>query len=138
MSAKKKPKRRENIDRPYNGGEWTDARMFYFIKSALRGARWPVKYAAVRTAYVEDGINPATGRKCKLHRCEDCRGLFPQNGVQADHVIPVVGPEGFQNWDLYIKRLFCEVEGFRILCKACHAQVTNIERAERAANKSQP
>lgn len=140
MSKPKKPgkkaiKRRDNIPRPYNGGEWTEARMFYFIKSALRGARWPAKYAAVRTAYVEDGINPATGRRCKLHRCEDCRGLFPQNGVQADHVVPVVGPEGFQNWDLYIKRLFCEADGFRILCKACHATVSSKERAGRAFEK---
>jgi 5-methylcytosine-specific restriction endonuclease McrA len=85
----------------------------------------------VATAYEKDGINPKTGRKCKLHRCAHCRGLFPQNGVQADHVVPVVGPEGFQSWDMYIARLFCEANGFEILCKACHAKVTKEEQEER-------
>jgi 5-methylcytosine-specific restriction endonuclease McrA len=105
--------------------------MTSFIKSALRGARWPMKYEAIKRAYEKDGINPRTGRKCKLHRCQHCRELFPQNGVQADHIIPVVGPEGFTTWDEYIERLYCEAEGFQILCKACHAKVTKEEQEER-------
>lgn len=96
---------------------------------------WPPKYRAIKLAYVQDGINPATGRKCKLHRCEACLGLFPQNGVQADHIVPVVGPEGFQSWDLYIQRLFCEADGFKILCKGCHSKVTAQERVGRQFEK---
>ena len=134
-SPAKPVKRRVDIERPYNGGEWSEARMASFIKSALRGARWPQKYEAVKTAFVEHGVNPATGRQCKLHRCEDCGGLFPQNGVQADHIVPVVGPEGFINWDTYIKRLFCEADGFRILCKACHQVITAKERVGRQFEK---
>jgi len=129
--AKKTVKRRTDIPRPFNGGEWTAARMTSFIKSALRGARWPQKYKAIASAYVRDGINPRTGRKCKLHKCAHCLGLFPQSGVQADHKIPVVGPEGFQSWDVYIERLFCEADGFEILCKKCHAKVTKEEQDER-------
>ena len=45
--------------------------------SALRRAQWPVKYEAIRSAFVRDGVNPATGRKCKLHKCSDCGELFP-------------------------------------------------------------
>lgn len=129
--AIKKINRRTDIERPYNNGEWTEARFTSFVKSALRGARWPQKYEAVKRAFVEYGINPATGRKCKLHRCSACRDLFPQNGVQADHIIPVVGPEGFVSWDRFIQRLFCEADGFKILCKACHSKVTNEEREAR-------
>jgi 5-methylcytosine-specific restriction endonuclease McrA len=129
--ARKPIKRRADIDRPFNGGEWSVARMTSFIKSALRGARWPQKYKAIASAYVKNGINPRTGRKCKLHICAHCRKLFPQNGVQADHVVPVVGPEGFVSWDVYIQRLFCEADGFTILCKACHAKVTKDEQEER-------
>jgi hypothetical protein len=130
-SKKPKPKPRAGLEREFNGGTWTKARMTSFIKSALRGARWPQKYEAVKTAYVRDGINPRTGRKCKLHRCAHCEGLFPQNGVQADHIIPVVGPEGFQSWDVYIERLYCEASGFQILCKNCHQVVTKKEQEER-------
>ena len=109
--------------------------MTSFIKSALRGARWPQKYECIKAAFVEHGINPATGHKCKLHKCPECQGLFPQNMMHADHIVPVVGPEGFKTWDLFIERLFCEADGFRALCKPCHNLQTSKERAGRAFEK---
>ncbi len=124
-------KRREDIPRPYNGGQWTAARMTSFIKSALRGARWPQKYECIQRAYVSDGINPKTGRKCKLHRCPSCSELFPATGMQADHIEPVIGPEGFVSWDLFISRLYCEGSGFVALCKGCHKAKTKEENATR-------
>ena len=53
--------------------------------SALRRAQWPVKYEAIRSAFVRDGVNPATGRKCKLHKCSVCGELFPAKDMRADH-----------------------------------------------------
>jgi hypothetical protein len=107
---------------------WTDARKRSFIVSALRGARWAPKYECINKAFVGAGINPRTGRKCKFHRCSGCRQDFPKGQIQADHIEPVVGPEGFQGWDTYIERMFCGVEGFQALCKACHADKTLMER----------
>ena len=133
--AKKAVKRRTNVPRPRNGGQWTEAAFTSFIKSALRKARWPAKYECIKSAFVGHGINPATGHKCKLHRCPECQGLFPQSSMNADHIVPCIGPEGFQSWDLFIKRLFCEADGFRAMCEGCHAQVTNKERAGRAFEK---
>lgn len=127
-----KPKRKPQLERPYNGGQWTQARFNSFIKSALRGARWPQKYECIRAAYVKDGLNPKTGRKCKLHLCPDCQRVFPQNQMQADHIIPVVGPEGFISWDVFIARLYVEADGFRALCKECHHKITQQERRERS------
>jgi 5-methylcytosine-specific restriction endonuclease McrA len=115
----------------HNGGQWTEARKTAFIKSALRGARWPVKYAVIREAYVKDGINPATGRTCKLHRCALCQGLFPQSHMRADHIIPVVGPEGFKDWNTFIARLYVEKDGFQAICKDCHKTKTKQENQER-------
>lgn len=131
----KKKTRRLDIERPFCNGEWSRARYTSFIKSALRGARWPEKYRAIGLAFVEHGINPATGRKCKLHRCSACENLFPQNGVHADHIIPVIGSEGFVSWDEFIERLFCPAEGFRVLCKRCHGEITTKERIDRQFNK---
>ena len=108
--------------------EWTVARKKSFVISALRGARWPAKYGCVNAAYVRDGINPKTGRKCKLHRCSKCKELFPKGKIQADHIDPVVGPEGFISWDVYIERIFCGEEGFQALCHECHATKTLMER----------
>ena len=103
--------------------------------SALRRAAWPVRYAAVKQAFVRDGINPATGRKCKLHKCEDCGELFPAKDVQADHVDPVVPLTGFDSWDNVIARMYCEIDGYQIFCKPCHQKVTAEERRIRKLNK---
>jgi hypothetical protein len=132
--AKKLTKKRD-VPRTRCNGEWTEARYISFVKSALRGARWPEKYRAVNLAFVEHGINPATGRKCKLHKCSVCRNLFPQNAVQADHIVPVVGSEGFVSWDRFIQRLYCPAEGFRVVCKECHGEITAKERTDRQFNK---
>jgi hypothetical protein len=107
---------------------WTDARKRSFIVSALRSARWPPKYECINQSYVADGVNPRTGRKCKLHRCSHCQETFPKGHIQADHVEPVVGPQGFQSWDVYIERMFCPTSGFQALCKGCHGDKTLIER----------
>ena len=128
--------------KPYNGGEWTTARMRSFVVSALRRARWPGKYSAIKAAYVKTGINPATGRMCKLHKCQQCGNLFPQSGVAVDHIEPVVPICGFDekgflgyDWDELIRRLFCEVDGLQVLCTPCHKLKSSDERAERAAEK---
>ena len=118
-------------EKPYNSGQWTQARYNSFIKSALRGARWPVKYECIKSAFVEHGINPKTGRKCKLHKCVECKQLFPQNQMQADHIEPIIPVTGFTTWDDFISRLFCEIEGFQAICKDCHKIKTKKENEDR-------
>lgn len=48
-----------------------------------------------------------------------------------DHIIPVVGADGFTTWDDYIERMFVDREGFQVLCKACHKIKTDEEKGER-------
>ena len=119
------------VEKTRNGGQWTEAKYRSFITSAIRSAstRWNPKYKAIDARYVRDGINPETGRKCKLHSCEGCSKLFPKGKLKADHIFPVVDPrKGFENWDTYIERMFCEMSGFQALCKACHDSKTAEER----------
>jgi 5-methylcytosine-specific restriction endonuclease McrA len=120
--------------KPYNGGQWTEARRNAFIKSALRNARWPVKYAALTNARVGKRINPATGRLAMFHVCADCNCDFVAKDVVADHIVPVVLITGFDSWDGVIERLFCEVDGFQCLCKECHSRKTKGENAMRRAS----
>ena len=124
-----------SVEKPYNGGEWTAARKRSFIMSALRGARWPQKYKAIQRAFVENGPNPRTGKRCKLHKCEECWELFPASGMQADHIEPVVPLTGFDSWDAVIERLYCEVDGYQALCKECHKEKTKEENRVRRENK---
>ncbi len=126
---------RKEIPKPYNGGTWTESKFNSWIRGQLRRSRWPQKYEAIRRAYVKDGINPRTGRKCKLHECASCGELFPAKDIKADHIVPVVGPEGFVDWNTFIARLYVDADGFQALCKECHDHKTAEERAERKAYK---
>ena len=137
--------KKKTSSKPYCNGTYTEAKFNQFIRSALRRARWPVKYKALQEAFVENGINPETGRKCKLHRCEGCSELFPASKVDIDHIDPVVPLDGKWgrktrflgiNWNEYMERLFCELDGYQVLCKnGCHAAKTEQERAKRREAK---
>ena len=49
-----------------------------------------------------------------------------------DHINPVVCPkEGFVDWDVFIKRLFCEKDNLQVLCSGCHDKKTLKERKSR-------
>ena len=123
-------------EKPYNSGQWTEARRRSFIMSALRSARWPVKYEALRAACVGIHENKKTGRKAKHYTCSDCGGTFPAKEVQVDHIAPIVPVTGFDSYDATVDRLFCEVDGFQVMCKLCHAVKTKEENATRRSNRN--
>jgi 5-methylcytosine-specific restriction endonuclease McrA len=71
-----------------------------------------------------------------IYKCAICGGSFKKDDVAIDHIDPVVPLNGFENgksWDYheYILRLFCEIEGFRVLCDPCHDKVTENQKEER-------
>ena len=117
-----------------NGGEWTDARFRSFVTSALRAAsrRWPVKYKALKAAFAGRQVNAKTGKLAMHYKCAKCKKLFVAADVQVDHVQPVVDPKkGFVGWDVYIDRMFCEIENLQVLCKSDHKIKTDQEKLER-------
>ena len=49
--------------------------------------------------------------------------------VCVDHIDPVIDPDkGFENWDKYINRMFCEKENLQVLCAKCHDEKTKKEK----------
>ena len=111
-----------------NNGTWTEARFRSFVTSALRRAsgRWAPKHACRKSARV--------GRN--QYRCAACKQVVGNSETHIDHIEPVVDPvRGFQGWDEYVARLFVEADGFRLLCTACHSEVTAQQREIRKANK---
>ena len=119
-----------------NSGQWTEARWRSFIVSALRMAsrRWPVKFEVLKKASVGRKINPKTGKLALHYQCAKCTKTFVGLDVQVDHIIPVVGKEGFVSWDEYVERMFCEANNFQILCKPCHKLKTDTEKLRRKKN----
>ena len=120
--------------REYNSGQWTEARFRSFITSALRTAtqRWPPKFEALKEAFIDRKINKKTGKLAQHFSCASCKGEFVSKDVQVDHKKPVVDPKkGFQGWEVYIDRLFCEKENLQVLCKPCHSVKTAKEKEQR-------
>jgi 5-methylcytosine-specific restriction endonuclease McrA len=95
-----------------------------FVISILRRASymWKPRYAVIKAARVAKAQS----------KCAMCSNVFSTKDTVADHIHPVVDPaKGFENWDTYIKRLFCEESGFQILCKPCHKIKTDEENKTR-------
>ena len=106
--------------KPHNGGQWTDARKTSFIMSALRNAsrRWGPAYASRKAARI--GHN--------AYRCAACKKIFGSKEIKVDHIKPVRSVNPTENsWDLIIKRMFPEVDGYQVLCKDCHSTKTKAE-----------
>lgn len=109
-----------------NSGQWTEARYNTFIRSALRKAsmRWGPINSVKKKAWVERG----------KYFCSNCKQVVPltlnsKKNVYVDHVEPIVDPvKGFQGWDSFIERLFCEEDNLEVLCKSCHDIKTAEER----------
>jgi 5-methylcytosine-specific restriction endonuclease McrA len=117
-----------------NGKQWTEARFRSFIISALRAAsrKWGQKYAALDVAFTQRKTNKKTGLLAKHFQCASCHNEFIATDIQVDHIQPVVNPKtGFTTWDDYINRMFCEVDGYQVLCKPCHKTKTDQEKSER-------
>lgn len=128
----------KGVSKPYNSGQWTAARMRSFISSALRAAtrRWGPKHEALKKACVGKKLNAATGKEIYHYKCAGCGKLFKGADVAVDHINPVVDPDkGFQGWDIYITRMFCEVDGFQVLCNECHSIKTQNEKGIRYESK---
>lgn len=75
------------------------------------------------------------GNKYKhpYYKCEKCSEVVDK--IQIDHKKPVVDYNGFQNWALYIDRLFVNAEELQCICKSCHSVVGALQRELRKKYK---
>lgn len=102
---------------------WTPARLKAFIISTLRAGtrRFPPKYECLNAAKTEKKINVKSGRLAQHYKCASCKQEFTSKDVEVDHIKPVIDPKkGFESWDKYIERMFCDATNFQVLCKPCH------------------
>lgn len=90
-----------------------------FVINILRKGsyRWPPRNEALRKARV------SRGKYC----CNICKGSFSIKEINRDHVVPCVPLSGWDSFDGYISRLFCNEAGFQVLCEKCHDEKTKQE-----------
>lgn len=100
----------------------TDAQKKGFVVNTLRRAsyRWPGRNDALKDANI--------GRN--QYKCAMCPSdkIHPRKGVQIDHISPVVPLEGWDSWDGFIKRMFCEKDGYQVICIEHHDEKTKSEK----------
>ncbi len=99
-----------------------------YIFGALRKIwRWsPERREALNEA--KTGLNK--------YACHECNKISQRKFVHVDHVFPVVDPQkGFEGFDVYISRLYCDKTGLQILCASCHSTKTKAENKIRRETK---
>ena len=131
VPVKKKPKPRQGLERPFNGNTWTTARFYQFIRSSLRrsSSRWGPCFAALKDAEVGKQINAKSGRIAMHYRCASCGNAFARKDVEIDHIAEVGSLKHYDDLPGFVQRLFCEKEGFQILCREnCHHKKTHVSK----------
>jgi len=109
--------------------EWTQARFWSFIRSALRQAftRWPPKYKALQAARspVE-----GSGRQKWQYECAECGDAFMQKEVEVDHIIPAGSLKGYTDLPGFVERLFVSEDKMQVVCKPCHKAKTQKDKTK--------
>lgn len=119
---------KKQTDKPFCAGTMTKAQFFSWIRSALRrlSVRWLPKNKAlnaVRVAYTG-----ADKRTKWVYKCQDCAKLFKRKDIECDHIVACGSLLDYGDLAGFVKRLFCEQDGYRILCTQCHLKITNESR----------
>jgi 5-methylcytosine-specific restriction endonuclease McrA len=70
------------------------------------------------------------------NKLKEYKKEFPKNNVEKgrleiDHIVSVVGEEGFVDYNTYIERLFCGKDNLMALCPSCHKEKSAKENKER-------
>lgn len=109
-----------------------------YIIGALRKI-W--RWSPERTQILAESIKAANGKpKIGPYKCAMCKldhKRIKRDDIQVDHIAAVIPEDvGFTTWDSYIERLFCPIEGLRVVCKPCHRIITNKQNAIRRLAKS--
>lgn len=124
------------VERTRNSGQWTEARYYSFIRSALRRAsmRWPPGHDVLELCR-----RPYKGKKKNVkweYRCAHCGKWFMRKDVQVHHKIPCGSLRSFDDLPSFCANLFCEVDGLEVVCTECHTKETNAHKEASRSAKS--
>lgn len=80
--------------------------------------------------YLKDGTR---AKKDWVQRqCEVCKEWVGSTKLAVDHIDPVVSvDDGFQDWNIFVSRLWCDKSNLQRICDDCHNLKTQGERIAR-------
>jgi len=117
--------KKQRVERTRGGGRYTESEFWSFIRSGLRAkhSRWAPRYAALAAARRPSKDKKNLRLKWQF-QCAKCRKWKQQKEVQVDHIEECGSLRSFDDLPGFVERMFCEVEGYRILCIPCHNKIT--------------
>lgn len=84
--------------------------------------------------YNQDGSR--SKKDAVQYQCNVCNKWVSSTKVAVDHIEPVIEVDGgFQDWNTFVDRLFCDKTNLQCICDECHQIKTNKERFDRALIK---
>lgn len=139
--SKATPKRRTpggkvanpRVPRTRAGGEWTEARYFTFIRTALRDAsykRYPPLVRQALELVKRKSQNKENPRLKFEYQCRICGLWYARKVVRVDHIVPCGSLKKFSDLPGFVERLFCEPSGLQVLCVDCDLDRGGVDRGE--------
>lgn len=108
--------------------EWSTAKFWTFIRSALRSAwsRYPVKYKVLANAK-RNYKGPNKQQKYEF-QCAECKEWFKAKEVSVDHITPAGTLRSYEDLPDFVRKLFVSEEELQVLCDKDHKAKTLAER----------
>lgn len=114
------------VPKTRNSETMTESAFWSWIRSTLRRAsmRWkPISEAKIKARRPKP--KSAEGRHKYEYKCANCKKYYPEKigkkkMIEADHIEEVGSLRCAEDLPGFVTRLFCEVDGFQILCVECH------------------
>ena len=102
---------------------WTEAAFWQFLRSGLRrmSMRWPPIARDAIQAARRPYVGPNKRQKWEF-QCSQCGLWNMRKNVQVDHIEECGTLKSWQDFATFAERLFCEVDGLRVLCSVCHKE----------------
>ena len=102
----------------------------------IQAARLARELEPFHLFFLEDPLRPEHKERFRLIRDHSTTPLamgelFTNKEVEVDHIVPAGSLKTFDDLPEFVERMFCEADGFQVLCKPCHQLKTNAERAAR-------
>lgn len=125
--------KRQPIEKTRGGGRYSEAAFWSFIRSGIRAkhSRWAPRYAALAAA--KRPYKGDNARQKFEYKCAVCKKYFMQKEVEVDHKIPCGSLKCYDDLPGFVERMFCEEDGYRIVCKPDHKAITKKEREKNAS-----
>lgn len=89
--------------------------------------KWPPRNQALRAAR---RVSKLADKRTKWqYKCARCKKWFKQSQIQIDHIVPK-GRYDKDTFFVWLDRLFCDTDGFQVLCVPCHKKKSAREHSE--------